>query len=311
MNILITGATGFIGQHLLEELAADDLQMRIISRQQHPQLWCNTKQVTIFQADICNRKSLKTVFQNIDVVISLAAELKDTEKFEPTNHLGVRNIIECAQENGVKKIIHLSSVGVVGTQYSLAHILVEENTPCNPKNEYERTKLEAEKSVASSKLSWVIFRPTNVFGDHHPRRALLGFFQRIKSKYNFPVKSNAFVNYVYVKDVAHAIRFALLNDTGDRVINIGAAVLLKDFIEISSQRLNATSKIRNLPTSFVLAMEAVGHLGNEKLRARLRGISNCVEYGDEFVRQNIGYKYGLKAGVSKSVEYYLNKGLLK
>ena len=311
MNVLITGATGFIGQHLLEELAADDIQIKIISRQQNPKLWCNTKQFTVFQADISHRESLTTIFQNVDVVISLAAELRNTEKFELTNTLGVKNIIEFAQENGVKKIIHLSSVGVVGMQYSLTHILVEENTPCNPKNKYESTKLEAEKIVTSSKLSSVIIRPTNVFGDHHPRRALLGFFQRCKSKHSFPIKKDAFVNYVYVKDVAHAIRFALLNDTENRVVNIGEGMLLKDFIEITSQQLNVGYKINNLPTSFVLAMEAIGYLGNKKLKAKLRGLSNCVEYKDDFIKNNIGYKYGLKTGVSKSVEYYTNQGLLK
>jgi uncharacterized protein YbjT (DUF2867 family) len=74
MNILITGATGFIGQHLLEELTGDDMQIRIISRQQNPTFWCNTKQFSIFQADISAKESLKRSFQNIDVVINLAAE---------------------------------------------------------------------------------------------------------------------------------------------------------------------------------------------------------------------------------------------
>lgn len=311
MNILITGATGFIGQHLLEELAGDDLKIRIISRQQHPKFWCSAKGFSILRADISNRESLKTVFQNIDVVINLAAELTNTEKFQLTNTLGVRNIVECAEENGVRKIIHLSSVGVVGMQYSLRHTLVEESTPCNPKNEYERTKLEAERLVSNSKVPWVIIRPTNVFGDHHPRRALLRFFQRFKSNKSFSIKKNAFVNYVYVKDVAHAIRFALLHDTANKVVNVGEAILLEEFIELTAQRLNVAQKIKNLPTPFVSAMEAIGYFGNGKLKASLRGISNCVEYKDDSFKKHIGYKYGLKTGVSNSVEYYINQGVLR
>jgi nucleoside-diphosphate-sugar epimerase len=200
---------------------------------------------------------------------------------------------------------------VVGMQYSLTPISVDENTPCYPKNEYERTKLESEKIISNSKIPFAILRPTNVFGDHHPRQALLGFFRRMKDGNSFPIKKDAVANYVYVRDVAHAIRFFLLNPTENKTVNIGETIPLKSLIEITSQQLAVGYKIKNIPALFFRAMEVVGYFGIQKLKEKLRGISNCVEYKDEFMKKSIGYKYGFKSGINNSVTYYINQGLLK
>lgn len=310
MNILITGATGFIGQHLMEELVGDALQIKIISRQRNPEFWCTNKKFKIIHADMSDKQSLKEAFVNTDVVINLAAERESAERFESTNILGVTNIVELSQENDVKKIIQLSSVGVVGMQYSLDHAVVDENTPCNPKNEYERTKLESEKIIAKAKIPFAILRPANVFGDHHPRQALLGFFRRIRSGKVFPIKNDAVVNYVYVKDVVHAIRFFLRNEAENRTVSIEQSIPLKNFIEIASQQMAVSYNIRNIPTALFRAMEAVGYFGIRQLKEKLRGVSNSVEYKDEFMKGRIEYKYGLKRGIHKSVEYYIGRGLL-
>lgn len=310
MNVLITGATGFIGQHLLDELAGDGHRIKVVSRQPKPGFWCSNKNFTIIQADISDKHSLKEAFSNTDVVINLAAELKSPENFQPTNILGVKNIVELSEENNIKKIIHLSSVGVVGMQYSLSRVAVDEYTSCAPNNGYERTKLEAEKIISKSKIPFVIFRPTNVFGDHHPRQAILGFLRKIKNKSTFPIKKNASVNYVYVKDVAHAIRFALNSNIESKVIDIGESVPLKDFIKMSAQELSVKYNTINISPLLFSVIEIFGYFGSRMLKEKLRAISNCVEYRDEFMKKNIGYKYGLKAGIKNTVEFYINQKLL-
>jgi len=311
MNILITGATGFIGQHLLEELAGDNLHIRIISRQQDPKFWCMNKNFRVLRANIADKRSLKDVFSNTDIVINLAAELRDSENFEPTNILGVQNIVALSRENNIKKIIHLSSVGVVGLQYSLRNIVVDENFFCDPKNEYERTKLEAEKIIIDSKIPFTILRPTNVFGDHHPRKALLGFLQRIKEQKPFPIKKDAIVNYVYVKDVAHTIRFSIQNNIENTTINIGESIHLRSFIEMAAQQMDYSCNIRYIPSIAFTAMEAIRYLRSEEIKSKFRGVSNLVKYKDDFLKKKIGYKYGLKTGIHNTAAYYFKQGLLK
>ena len=304
MNILITGATGFVGQHLLEELAEDNLDIKIISRQQHPKFWCANKNFKIIQADISNKESLKEAFSNIDVVINLAAELKRTENFEHTNILGTENIVKLSRENRVKKIIHLSSVGVVGMQYSLKPVVINENSICNPKNEYERTKLKAEQLIKNSNIPFAILRPTNIYGDHHPRKALLGFFQRLKNEKPFVIKKDALVNYVYVKDVAHAIRFCLHNNIENKTINIGEATHLKNFLELASKQLDTLVNTIYAPSLIFGLMNSLHYFGIKKLKTNLRGISNCVEYDDTYMKKNVQYKYGLKTGLINTIAYY-------
>ena len=308
MKVLITGATGFIGQHLLDELKDDPFSVRIISRKQKPEFWCANKNFEIVQGDITNKTSLEKAFEGIDVVINLAAELQDTSKLEATNITGIKNLVELADKNNVKKIIHLSSVGVVGMQYSRNKIIVDESSPCHPQNEYERTKLQSETLLnefgKKSKTEINIIRPTNVFGDHHPRKALLGFFQRIKSGKSFPAASNAIVNYVYVKDVAHALRFCLLNDIGNKTFSIGKSLPLQDFLKLSADQLKSKSNIVYLPSFLFRLMNLLGYLGIEKLKANLRGISNCVEYQDAFMKNKIQYKYGTEKGIANTIKDY-------
>jgi nucleoside-diphosphate-sugar epimerase len=228
MKILITVATGFIGQHLLEELKEDDFSIRIIMRNDSPKFWCSNRNFETFIADISDKTSLGKAFQDVDVVVNLAAELHDKNKFYSTNIIGVQNIINLSAIHNIKKIIHLSSTGVVGMQYSNKKVIVDENSPCNPKNEYELTKLQSELLLKEfwekSDKKIIILRPTHVFGDHHPQKYLLEFFQRVKSEIAIPRCKNTTENYVYVKDVANAIRFFIKNDTSSMVVTIGETI---------------------------------------------------------------------------------------
>lgn len=304
MNVLITGGTGFIGQHLLEELAGDDLQITVISRKQNPEFWCANKNFKIIQADISNKKTLEDAFSSTEVVINLAAELKSSANFESANILGTKNIVELSEVNKIKKIIHLSSVGVVGMQYSLTKTVVDETTPCHPKNEYERTKLRSEEIMKGSKVPYVILRPTNVFGDHHPRQALLGFFQHIKEQRVFLMKKDAVVNYVYAKDVAHAIRYFVTNNAENRIINIGEATSLKEYAEMTSRLLGVSCTLKNMPDLLFAMANALGYFGMFRMKEKLRGISNCVEYADSYMKNTIGYKYGVRNGLLNSILFY-------
>jgi|ERR1051326_8367154 dihydroflavonol-4-reductase len=304
MKILITGATGFIGQHLLEELKDDDVEINIISRKKNPKFWCEHNKLEIFNGDVSQKASMNQSFKNVDVLINLAAELKNNDKYESTNIGGTKNLIALCKENRVKKIIHLSSVGVVGVQYSGRKIIVDENFPCHPQNEYERTKLEAEKIISNSEISFVILRPTNVFGDHHPRNSLLNLFQQLKKEKLFPLQKNASVNYVYAKDVAHAIRFCLLNNVENKIFNIGESMLLLDFLKLCSAEIKASLRTLNMSSVFFGLGEALNYFGIKKIKKKLRVISNRVEYKSEFMNTQIKYKYGIKTGIKNTIAFY-------
>jgi nucleoside-diphosphate-sugar epimerase len=255
--------------------------------------------------------SLEKAFKGIDVVVNLAAELHDAGKFQATNIQGTHNVIALAKAHGIKKIIHLSSVGVVGMQYSRKRVIVDEHHPCRPRNNYERTKLEAERSLlefaSGSPVQLHILRPTNVFGDHHPRRALLRLLTKIREGGSFPLMTGAAVNYVYVKDVAAAIRHFLHQNGAGQVVNVGESMPLHDFLQLAAETSGRVLKTMDLsPAFFALP----GSMLKGPL-ARLKGLSNRVEYSDTYMRTHIGYPYGLRTGLERTVKFYLDQRLLR
>ncbi|HYG49598.1 MAG TPA: NAD-dependent epimerase/dehydratase family protein, partial [Flavobacteriales bacterium] len=204
MKVVLTGATGFVGRHLIGLLLDEGVHVRVISRKQAVMI----EGCEMVYGDISDKKSIEKAFAGIDVLIHLAAELKNEISFETTNITGVRNLCELVNQYGIKRVVHLSSVGVLGMQFSNKGVLVNEEFPCRPKNGYEKSKLESEKiwlNGLDKSVSLCILRPTNVFGDHHPRNALLGMFRHIKNGKTLFMNKNARVNYVYVKDLAYVI----------------------------------------------------------------------------------------------------------
>lgn len=284
MKILLTGATGFIGWHLLEALRDDGHEIVVLTRRAAPVFPEGFRPAALVAADLSDAAALAPAFEGVDVVVNLAAELREQDKFESTNITGVENLIAQAKRCGVERIVHLSSVGVVGMQYSPRHVVVDEETPCDPKNDYERTKLRSEQlfrekwSTDPAKL--VMLRPTNVFGENHPRHALLNLLKTIQAGKTFICTADALVNYVYVKDLAYAIRHFIMKEPTHTVYNVGNAAHFTVFHRQVAKLLGVKPHCRVLPRWCFALPEALNYMGRSGVKAKLRSLSNGVEYSD-------------------------------
>ncbi|CAN5411970.1 NAD(P)-dependent oxidoreductase [soil metagenome] len=316
MKILITGASGFIGKHLLCALANDEVEVRIISRQSNLKFDDKIKQPEIIQADISDSAVLENAFEDIDVVINLAAEVRNPENFEKTNVQGVHVLANLAKKKNVKKFIHLSSVGVVGRQYSAKNIVVDESAICLPQNGYEKSKLESEKilteAFSDNRGRLVLLRPTNVFGDEHPRNALLNYFQTIKNGSRFICTNDAMVNYLYVKDLVVSIRHFIFNTAAENIYNVGNAMLFKDFFYESSRMIGSKSPLLILPDFCFAIPEMVGYFGMDNIKVKMRSLSNHVIYSDNRIQKEIPdiYNFGIMKGLQCTIDYYRSTGKL-
>lgn len=314
LKILITGATGFIGRHVLPLLDDSKFQVRIITRSESPQFNGMIQAPEIFHGDICNRSSLSAALAGMDVVVHLAAELKDVSRMTATNTEVVRHLVEDAAAAGVKRIIHLSSVGVTGMQYSKKPCYVTEETECHPMNEYERTKLQAERILLDSewnrKGQLVILRPTNVFGEHHPANALLNLFRHIGSGRKVFSAHGAMVNYVYVKDLARLITDCITNEMHYTCYQVGAPQTMEAFIGQIATAEQVRTPYRELPR-LVLSSARMMAVIRPSLRGRINSLSNKVQYLDNRLRAEFDYPFGNSKGIAATVEYYRSKGLLQ
>lgn len=198
---LVTGGSGFIGGLLAAELAAAGHQVRVLSRRE----MAPPSGVELVRGDLLSRADLAAALAGCDTVFHCAGEKSDTTRMLAVNTEATRLLAGLAAEHRVSTFCHLSSVGVIGLTRQQ---VVDESTPCQPMNLYERTKLEAERivgaGIAGAKV--VILRPTNVFG-----AATVAALARpsLVSSVKLSLKAREHAHFVYVRDVvAAALRLA-------------------------------------------------------------------------------------------------------
>jgi nucleoside-diphosphate-sugar epimerase len=307
LKLLITGASGFVGQHLLEGIDTARFDIRVITRDINKKIPLPAG-AQVVQADLNDEASLIKASAGVDVLINTAAEVRDPAKLAETNIEGTKKLIRAIIENRIQQLIHLSSVGVVGMQYRSTPVVVDEQSHCDPKNEYERTKLESERLLkeASARYGFrlVILRPTNVFGESHPFNALLNMAQHISSGKPLLQSSGAMVNYVYVKDLTEAILAFTKDASPSGTYNVGEAMSLEDFTTVISAALQKKKNTLKVPQFLINFMSRLG-------LKKFNTVSNKVEYDDAALKSVFSYPYGIKKGVENTIAYYKKKGLLK
>jgi nucleoside-diphosphate-sugar epimerase len=176
MKILITGATGFVGQHLYFVSLGKGYSITVIVRTLSDARKFPPSSELIFLNSI-NSPIPDTALDGVDVVIHLAARAHilddlaaDPEaEFFQVNTQGTINLAQAAIAAGVKHFIFISSIGAMATTSSE---ILTESSPCNPDTSYGRSKLAAEKALIelcqNSSMAWTIIRPTLVYGKGNP-----------------------------------------------------------------------------------------------------------------------------------------------
>src|ERR1044071_1165301 len=149
MRVLITGAGGFIGSHLVDSqlehghhVRAVDLHLDLLNHQ------AGNPCLQAIRGDITEVDSAQKFVEGIDVVYHLASAHLDVslsdEHYHRVNVGATLSLLEAARQAGVRRFVHCSSVGVIG---DVVHPPADETTQCHPTNVYERTKLAGEKVV--------------------------------------------------------------------------------------------------------------------------------------------------------------------
>jgi nucleoside-diphosphate-sugar epimerase len=173
MKILVTGANGFVGSALCEELFRQGIFVRAALRSTNFKVSANE---VVSVGSIDDGTDWSSALDKIDVVIHLAARahvLNDdngaasSAKYNDVNVLGTLNLANQALQHGVKRFIFMSTIKVLGEQTVLGKPFTEDNIP-NPQDNYGRSKLEAENGLLTiaqhSNMEVVIIRPVLIYG---------------------------------------------------------------------------------------------------------------------------------------------------
>jgi nucleoside-diphosphate-sugar epimerase len=195
----VTGASGMVGSKIVQRLTLQGYKIRTLSRSKQ----FDDTDVELFRGGLEDEEVLKSFLYNAGLLFHCAAELKDEARMWEVNVLGTERLLKLAGESGVRYFCHLSSVGVFGkTDFAW----VNEETPCNPQNTYEKTKWEAEKLVAGGidGCRVIILRPTNVIDEKQPGALALVMYRSFLNRVRIFIKGGECAHIIHADDVASA-----------------------------------------------------------------------------------------------------------
>ncbi len=272
MNILVTGANGFIGRRLTSRLTAQGHQVASLTQ------------------DISKPLLIKSPF---DTVIHLAAYnvtnvgAKDTDRYTAVNVEGTKNLLKAVH---TKKFIFLSTTKV----YKNEGLPLVETSPLAPKGAYAESKLKAEEACQSSMKSesLIILRSANVLGwGQAPKAVLPVFFQKAKANQELDILHAAQtpIQFVFVEDLIDAIEGVIQREGLNGVFNIAyektvtLEQLARAIIDLthSSSVLNADKDSSEVIFSPVICKKAFESFG---WKAKI-GLSDILKsYNDAYAR---------------------------
>ncbi len=207
--ILLTGATGFIGSHLLNTLVENGLPNRVLVRNEKTGSIRESPLIQATMGDLANPDSLRSIADDVEIVFHLASIINAVpeayETYWKSNVLGTYNLLKSLNKHKIRRFVYCSSVGVLGP---LEKMPADEDQDCRPQNAYEKTKHEAEKVVRSEctklKIPYAILRPSWGYGPGDRRTFKL--FEAIKKKRFVMIGSGrTLIHPVYVQDVVQAL----------------------------------------------------------------------------------------------------------
>jgi dTDP-glucose 4,6-dehydratase len=237
---LVTGAAGFLGSHLVEELIDRGYQVRCFIRytSTNNRGFLNElpiekrAEVEMIAGDLRDGEAIRQAAQGTDVIFHLAAlvgipysYMHPLEVIE-TNVMGTVNVLVAARDQGVGRVIHTSTSEVYGTAQ---YVPIDEQHPLQGQSPYSASKIGAEKIVesfhASFGLPTTVIRPFNIFGPRQSARAVIPtIITQALAKEEIRLGNfDATRDFTYVQDTANGFIMASESDAAiGKLFNIGS-----------------------------------------------------------------------------------------
>jgi len=276
VKVFITGATGFVGSHVAQELSRRGADLRILIRSTSKLENLAGLPAETVTGDLLQVDALRGAVSGCDAVMHVAADYRlwvtDPEKMHATNVVGTRELLRIAREEGVRRVVYTSSVATIGC-FSDGR-LADEATPVSLANmigHYKRSKYLAEQEAVTAARDGqqvIILNPTTPIGsgDIKPTptgRIVVDFLNR-----KFPAYMDTGLNLVDVNEVARTHVHALERGrSGERYILGGENLTLKQLLDKMSAITGLPSPTMRVPHSVAMAFA----VWDQTVTGRLRG----------------------------------------
>ncbi len=321
-KILVTGADGFIGSHLTEELVRRGYEVRafVLYNSFNSWGWLDhaeseiCKSLDIFSGDIRDPHGVKAAMKGCDIVLHLAALIAipysyhSPDTYVDTNIKGTLNIVQAARELLIEKVIHTSTSEVYGTA---KYVPINEDHPLQGQSPYSASKIGADQIAmsfySSFKTPVTILRPFNTYGPRQSARAVIPTVITQIANGQRELKLGALHptrDFNYVSDTVEGFIVSMESDHSEgEVVNIGSnyEISIGETVKLISDIMGVKIEI-------------------ETEQIRLRPEKSEVErlWADNTkAKQLLGWephyagKEGFKRGLEKTIEWFSNAENLK
>ena len=266
MKTFITGATGFIGMNLANRLAQTDHKMYCLVRKSSRVDKLKQLGATLIEGDVTDKASILEGVKDCDWVVNLANIYSfwepDRKIYTKVNVKGTQNVMECALEAGVSKVIHVSTLVVYGKPKDCP--FTEESEMGTVRfSEYARTKYEGDliawELFKKKKLPLVMLYLGSVLGAGDPKPTGQWINNFINRRVPARFFENSVLTYVPVRDVAESIVKALEkeNNIGEKYLIGKYRLSIREVGELISEISGVPMPKRRLPDSLVMLNAAI------------------------------------------------------
>ena len=309
-KVLVTGADGFIGSHLVEELqdSGHNIRAFVYYNSFNSWGWLDTfprerlKDIEIFSGDIRDPNGVRQAMKDIDEVYHLAALIgipfsyHSPDSYVDTNIKGTLNVLQGSKELGTKRVLVTSTSEVYGTA---KYVPIDEKHPMQGQSPYSATKIGADRMAESFyksfNLPMTIVRPFNTYGPRQSARAVIPSIitQLLAGKEEIKLGSlSPTRDFNYVKDTAYGfIEIAKADKTIGEEINIatGKEISIGELAQELINQINPNAKII---------------CNQERIRPEKSEVNRLLGSNEKIKRlSNWKEKYTLKEGLSETIKW--------
>jgi NAD dependent epimerase/dehydratase len=320
-KILVTGADGFIGSHLTEELVRRGHSVRafVCYNSFNSWGWLDgadkhiRDSLEVFAGDVRDPFGTKEAMRGCDVVLHLAALIAipysyhSPATYVATNVNGTLNIVQAARELGVEKLVHTSTSEVYGTA---RFVPITEEHPLQGQSPYSASKIGADQIAMSFHTSFAtpvaILRPFNTYGPRQSARAVLPATILQIAAGRRVLKLGALHptrDFNYVDDTVRGfIATAECDSAVGQVINVGSnfEISIGDAVNMIAELMNVPVTIETEAARLRPAKSEVERLWADNTRAR-----QVLGWEPEF-----GGRDGLRRGLARTIDWFTRSEIL-
>ena len=212
---LVTGATGFVGSFVVDEVLANGGRVRALVRRSAQAEALEARGIEVVTGDLRDEDVLRKAVAGVKGIYHIAAMFREANQpdraYYEVNADVPRRLLQAAAQAGVERVVHCSTVGVLG---DVKEVPANEETSFNPGDVYQRSKLEGEKAVLeifrSGTISGCVIRPAMIYGPSDTRN--LKMFRMVaRGRFFYVGRGEGLVHFIDVRDLARAFRLAMEN----------------------------------------------------------------------------------------------------